>query len=226
MLFAPWAFVVAVNSAPKEVRERVQKSAFIQQGNKMPIMRKEPPKVKGQRLIPEVTAVTQTFKKEYAKKDLEILWGALLKCYGTKELALQAVRTNPQIVNPSYSFCNVMLESKQALLGIMSSEEALEVMMLNPAVLQCGPSLASLGSAEIKAFANLRSIGNRIPEESRLLSLTTLFAVISFPVLAAQVPALADSGVLSTSESVVGALGAPIFAAAILIFLKGGGSGS
>ena len=46
---------------------------------------------------PNPNQVTRTFKREYPAKELESLWGALLKCYGTKERALAAVRANPQV---------------------------------------------------------------------------------------------------------------------------------
>jgi hypothetical protein len=35
-------------------------------------------------------------------------------------------------------------------------------MQLNPAVLQCGPSLEDLGAGEIKSFAQVRSFGNTL----------------------------------------------------------------
>jgi len=54
-----------------------------------------------------------------------------------------------------------MLESKRVLLDVMSEAEALEVMLANPAVLQCGPSLEALGPSEIQAFARLRALGSR-----------------------------------------------------------------
>ena len=51
---------------------------------------------------------------------------------------------------------------------MMSEEEALEVMLLNPAVLQCGPSLDLLGASEIRNFARLRSAGNAlVPPQAR-----------------------------------------------------------
>ena len=56
-------------------------------------------------------------------------WGALLKVYGTSELAAAAAKTNPQIMNPSYSFCNTMLASQKVLVDMMGKEEALEVML-------------------------------------------------------------------------------------------------
>ena len=54
--------------------------------------------------------VAANFRKTYPTKDLELLWGALIKCYGTPALAEQAVFENPQILNPSYTFCNTMYD--------------------------------------------------------------------------------------------------------------------
>ena len=57
----------------------------------------------------------------------QVLWGALLNCYGSKELAEEAIVANPQILNPSYSFCNTMLASKEVLVNMMGKEDALDV---------------------------------------------------------------------------------------------------
>ena len=161
-----------------------RESDLVQQGSKMRAMRKEPPKVRGVRLTPEALAVTQTFSQKYASKELELLWGALLKCYGSKELAMEAVKSNPQILNPSYSFCNTMLESKRVLLSVMSEAEAREVMLLNPAVLQCGPTLDPLGKGEIMGFARLRSAGNQLfPRELRGAIVGAFVAAVAFVVL-------------------------------------------
>ena len=114
VLFAPWAFVITVNNLPTDLRLRIQKSEMLQQGSKMRTMQKTKPKVRGVKLTPEAKELTLTFKKVYPTRELELLWGALLKCYdGSQDLALQAARANPQILNPSYSFCNTLLESKQ-----------------------------------------------------------------------------------------------------------------
>jgi len=67
------------------------------------------PKLRGKRLPPSMIELTGKFKKQYAKQDLEVLWAAMLKIYGSQQLAEQAARDNPQILNPSYSFCNTML---------------------------------------------------------------------------------------------------------------------
>jgi len=151
------------------------------------------PKLRGKRLPPAMLELTGKFKKQYAKQDIEVLWAAMLKIYGSQQLAEQAARDNPQILNPSYSFCNTMLASADVLNNMMSKEEvspshagpaplctallilaltlttverggaspptpsaplrplqALEVMTNNPAVLQCGPSLDTLGREHVE----------------------------------------------------------------------------
>jgi len=226
VFFLPALFVVVTNSLPDEQRLKIQKSPMLQGGTKMKSMKtmtKQRPKVKGVRLTPEVLEVTRTFKKEYPAKELESLWGALLKCYGTKERALAAVRANPQIVNPSYSFPNTILESYAQLLNMMSEDEALEVMGGNPAVLQCGPSLESLGASEIKSFAKLRSLGGSIPPAVQGALLVGFLGAILFPVLVAQNEALVQTGLLETAEQSFAVLGAPVFVGAILYLLKSGG---
>jgi hypothetical protein len=165
--------------------EGVRKSKAIQSGKKMRTVKIEAPKVRGVRLTPEALTITKSFRKEYPARDLELLWAALLKCYGSPAEALAAAQTNPQVLNPSYSFCNTMLESKRTLLNVMSEEEALEVMRLNPAVLQCGPSLDVLGAGEIKAIAQFRNIGNTLfPPVIRTPILGALCATILLLVIA------------------------------------------
>ena len=86
--------------------EGVRKSSLIQSGKKMKTVKLEAPKIRGVRLSPDAVAITNSFRKEYAAKDLELLWGALIKVYGSSADALAAAQTNPQVLNPSYSFCN------------------------------------------------------------------------------------------------------------------------
>jgi len=175
--------------------------------NKMKAMKVSPPKVRGQKLPADMVEVTQSFKKEYARKDLEQLWGAVMAIYGTQTLAKQAVLENPQILNPSYSFCNTMLASRDVLYDMMGKDEALEVMLKNPAVLQCGPSLDTLGPDEIKGFANLRNFfNNLIPKESQSAAIGLLLAFCLFPILAVNNPDLADTGVTNLVKPIVGIL--------------------
>lgn len=140
---------------------------------------------------------------------------------------------NPQILNPSYSFCNTLIDSKDVLFNMMGKEEAMDVMLKNPAVLTCGPSLDTLGPDEagrsrgsnitawalpcrphaeltaalespntrqIKGFANLRSLGNRIPEAARGLALVLLFTFVLYPILAVNNDALQDSWITQVTK--------------------------
>uniref|UniRef100_A0A7S0J9H9 Uncharacterized protein n=1 Tax=Calcidiscus leptoporus TaxID=127549 RepID=A0A7S0J9H9_9EUKA len=194
IIFIPWGVPIGyaferrfgVEAGPFT---RFVKSDAVQKGG--PTMRRIdkslPSKVKGVRLTPPARDVTRTFRKEYPTKELELLWGALIKCYGNQERALEAINANPQMLNPSYSFPNTLLESKQVLLSVMSQAEALEVMRLNPAVLQCGPSLGVLGATEIMAIARLRSLGNTlIPPQLRSLAVGVLFFCLALVVTASR----------------------------------------
>ena len=161
-----------------------RESELVQSGNKMRSMKKEPPKVRGVKLVPNARAITEGFAVSYPERELELLWGALLKVYGDEAKALQAARDNPQILNPAYSFCNTILESKRMLVRVMSEAEALEVMQQNPAVLQCGPTLEALGAGEIKAFAQLRGAGNTlIPQQVRGPAVATFVTAVAFVIL-------------------------------------------
>ena len=77
---------------------------------------------------------------------------------------------------------------------------------MNPAVLQCGPSLDTLGPDEIKGFAQIRSLGNRIPESVRRVAIAALILFTLFPVLASNDPTLKDSALLSVTRPLVGTL--------------------
>ena len=80
---------------------RFVKSDAVQQGPKMRRMKKgTKSKVRGVRLPAAAAAATRTFRKSYSSKELEPLWGAMLKCYGSEERALAAVQANPQVPPP------------------------------------------------------------------------------------------------------------------------------
>jgi len=175
--------------------------------NKMKAIKKEAPKVRPKRLPADMVEVTSKFKKEYGRKDLELLWGAVSTIYPTQADAKQAVLQNPQILNPSYSFCNTMLASRDVLYDMMGKEEALQIMLKNPAVLQCGPSLDTLGPDEIKGFANLRYFfNNLIPAEAQAPAIAALLLFCLFPVFAVNNPDLADSGLTNLVKPIVGIL--------------------
>lgn len=163
------------------------------------------PVVGPKRMPPEVLELTKKFKKEYTTRELDALWGAMMACYGKQDLAVQAAFENPQIVNPSYSFVNTMVASKEVLFDMFGKEEALEVMLKNPAVLQCGPSLDTLGPDEVKGFANIRYFGNKIPESARLAAVCGTIILTLAPVLLYQ-GGLQDTPVAMVIRPLVGIL--------------------
>jgi hypothetical protein len=192
IFFLPWGIQIGyaievslgVNDGP--FQKFVASDLFQKSGGRMrSVDRSAPPRVKRRRLAPEANRVVQGFSREYEQQEVELLWAALLKCYGSQQRALGAIRLNPQMINPSYSFCNTLIESRDALESVMGKAEALEVMELNPAVLQCGPSLQTLGASEIKSMARVRSAGNRIiPQEARAPAVAIFVAAIAFVVAA------------------------------------------
>jgi len=213
-------------AAPVEEKEKQsfgQKLWSINTANKMKMTKVgEKPKVRGRKLPAEVLQITKLkaeggkFRKEYPMKELEVLWGALFSCYGSEALATQAVKENWQIINPSYSFPNTLIASRDTLFEMMGKEEAIEVMLLNPAVLQCGPSLDTLGPDEIKGFANIRAIGKKIPEDVVVPAIVLLIALVCYPAIAIRVEGV-SSAVESTSAAtnVVKAICGVLFAVII-----------
>merc|ERR1712070_1094726 len=132
--------------------------------------------------------------------------------YGTESLAIQGIRRNPQIINPSYSYRpNALTESKKVLLEYMSEEEAIDVMLKNPSVLQCGErGLRSVGPDEIKGFANILDLGSKLPFYPLLGGFLGLcaFNVYAANVDAAQAAALAPfSDLLKPLVGIVFAVG-------------------
>lgn len=103
------------------------------------------------------------------------LWVAMQKAYGSDALALRAAKQNPQMINPLYTRPSTIADSKAALLvSLESEEEALTVMLQNPAVLTCGASLATSAADEIKRFAAARAFFDSIPPPASLGALVLL----------------------------------------------------
>lgn len=97
--------------------------------------------------------------------DVNALWNALVDaCSDNRELALQAARQNPTVLSPLYTSPVKVAESKAALVEVLGSdEEAVEIVLKNPAVLQCGKGLLQQQPSEIKGFAAIRSFADRVP---------------------------------------------------------------
>ena len=128
--------------------------------------------------------VDKRFQKEYPPKELDALWSVLKKAYGTEADALRAVTQNPTILNPLYTNPpEIVTRSKEALVEVMGEEEALEVMLKNPAILQCGSLLAKQPAGQIKSFANVRQAADSLPDEAPIYFLGTALALFAFAVI-------------------------------------------
>ena len=100
--------------------------------------------------------------------DVSQLWDALLMaCNNDEECALAAAKQNPTIISPLYSNPVTVAASKEALLKVMEGDEreALDIILQNPAILQCGKSLSNQRADEIKSFARMRSFADRVPPQ-------------------------------------------------------------
>ena len=153
----------------------------------------------------EVQALVKArFRRSYPQKDVEALWAEVKRAYKSEAKALAAVSANPTILNPQYTRPPALIgRSKAALVSVLGEEEAIEVMLKNPALLQCGASLASQPAGQIKSFAAFRSLVDGLPAAAPLLVLGAL-AVVFFVALAGRngaLPAEADGLVKDTNEN-------------------------
>jgi hypothetical protein len=117
------------------------------------------------------------------------LWAACITAYGSEELALRAVTQNPTILNPLYTDPpSVIANSKRALVQVLGGEdEAIEVMLKNPAVLQCGSALTRQQADEIRSFATVRQLLDSAPPWAPKVTI----AVAPIPISCAAVAAIA-----------------------------------
>lgn len=123
--------------------------------------------------------VDNRFRKEYPTKELETLWKVLKDAYGSEANALQAVVRNPTILNPAYtSPPSVVKRSKAALVDVLGKEDALDVMLKNPAVLQCGETLRAQPADQIKRFASIRAGLDTLPANAPTVFLSVLTLLI------------------------------------------------
>ena len=163
----------------------------------------------GRGMPPAALDITSRFKKSYDQQKLAALWRALRESYGSEELALQAAQENPQILNPSYSRPERVKASKACLVELMGEEDAIAVMLKNPAVLQCGPALANAQPDEVKSFATIRYVGNRLlPEAARLPVLGLVFLLLSYGVAYTNAPGGAGASAEATLGLIKPVLGA------------------
>ena len=151
----------------------------------------------------EVQAVVAArFKRSYPQKDVLALWTEVKRAYKSEANAVAAVSANPTILNPKYTSPPALVgRSKAALVAVLGEEEAIEVLLKNPALLQCGASLAKQPAGQIKSFAAFRSVVDGLPAASPPVVLGA-FATIFFVALAGKnglLPAEADGLVRGAS---------------------------
>lgn len=127
--------------------------------------------------------VDRRFRRTYPQKDLDALWKVVKAAYGSEATALQAVAQNPTILNPLYTAPPaVVTRSKAALVEVMGKEAALEVMLQNPAVLQCGASLRSQPAGQIQSFASFRGAVDMLPDQAPIAFLSTFLLLVPFAI--------------------------------------------
>ena len=142
----------------------------------------------------DVQVVVRTrFRKQYPPKDVEALWRELKLAYGSEALAVQAVSQNPTILNPRYtSPPSVVSRSASALVEVLGKQDALDVMLKNPAVLQCGSSLSKQPPDQIRSFASFRQALDMFPDSSPTAFLG-LFGLLLAVAIAGKNGALPDA---------------------------------
>jgi len=84
-----------------------------------------------------------------SRPGVRILWLELLKVYPTEEAALAAVQRNSAIVLPYLNRPNFIPGNWKVLKGMMSEQEALEVITKNPGVLASNPAGLTLANANV-----------------------------------------------------------------------------
>jgi hypothetical protein len=162
------------------------------------------------------------------EREVVTLWQALVRAYGSQELALQAVQANPAVVNPLYTTGPELVRtSKQALIDVMGSEAAaIEVMLLNPAVLQCGDGLRLQPAGQIRSFASFRAAVDRVPPAVSRGLLVGFVGVgsLNFVFVRSDDPVVQQ--LAATVKPVLGAVCASLFLAAIFLATTAGETAS
>ena len=158
--------------------------------------------------------------KAVTERDVESLYKTLVRAFGGRQdLALQAVEANPTIIHPLYTAPpGIIGASKKALVDVMGSEAAaIEVMLLNPAILQCGDSVRLQPADQVKSFASIRASLDKVPPSvSRGLVYAVGAAVsLQFVLVRSDDPTVQQ--LYETTKPLLGAAGASIFIAAVVL---------
>lgn len=104
-----------------------------------------------------------------SQKEIDAIWSAFERCYGSRERALKASRTNAQVLLPFINTPATITGANRALVELFGKQGALEIISKNPGVLACNPaSLARTPKADIERAANLVSAIDNAPANVRV----------------------------------------------------------
>lgn len=91
-----------------------------------------------------------------SRPGVRLLWATLLDIYPTEQAAIAAVQRNSAIVFPYLNRPHHITGSWKVLNGMMSAEEALDVVTKNPGLLSCDPTgLRGSNKAVVQGLANV-----------------------------------------------------------------------
>jgi hypothetical protein len=135
--------------------------------------------VVGMALPADVEAATSWETGTYDQQEVEANWDAVVKAYGSQELAAEAViRLRGSIICPLYASPALIEASLDALKSVIGDEEATEILAKNPAVLTCGDGLRTADPGEIRRLATLRQVLDGIPPSVLLGSIVAASVAI------------------------------------------------
>ena len=113
-------------------------------------------------------------------QEIDAIWQAFEKAYGSRSRALAASRRNSQVLLPFINNPRTITGANAALVNIFGKKGALEIIEKNPGVLACDPTaLARTSRQDIENAANLVSSIDNMPEniKSGIPFLTSLAIV-------------------------------------------------
>jgi hypothetical protein len=119
-------------------------------------------------LPPEIEALLTSSELKASRPGVCILWSRLLDVYPTEKAALAAAKRNSALVLPYLNRPANIDGSWEVLKGMMSEEEALDVITKNPGVLACNPvGLKGSNAGDVQRAALLVDVVESLPMAAR-----------------------------------------------------------
>jgi len=112
--------------------------------------------------------------------EIDAIWGAFEKAYGSRGDALEASRRNSQVLLPFINDPATITGANEALIRLGGKEWAATIIRKNPGVLACNPrSLGSTPMKDIEGAANLvSSVDNLPPNIKSGIPFLTFLAIV------------------------------------------------